>query len=89
MLFHYALPELPAKILGLRLVSVVLTLVYALNDVRILTESPFGDVEGDTPIDTIHRFVEHLTLGVSAPSESAPQDYAGELTQYLAAWTGV
>lgn len=89
ILFHYALPELPAKTLGLRLVSVVLTLVYALNDLHVLRESPFGDVEGDTPMDTIHRFVEHLTMGVSAPTETTPQDYAGELSQYLAAWTGV
>ena len=89
VLFHYVLPELPPKILGLRLISVVLNLVYAINDVRILTESPFGDVEGDTPMDTIHRFVEHLTLGVAAPTEAVPPDYADALAQYIAAWTGV
>lgn len=88
-LFHYVLPELPLRILRLRLISTAVNLVYILNDLEVLAKSPFGEVGGENPIETIHLFLEHLTLGVTARTEAIPPSYGEYIDQLSAAWASV
>ena len=73
----------------MRLISTVVNLVYVLNDLGVASKSPFGDVVGEKPLETIHLFLEHLTLGIVAPTEDIPADFAEHLDLLFAAWTGV
>lgn len=88
-LFHKVLPELPLKVLRLRLISTVVNLVYVFNDLEVLAKSPFGDVSGENPLEMIHQFLEHLTLGVAAPTVEISPGYTTYLESFIADWSSV
>lgn len=76
-LLKTALPHLSEAALQLRIVITVTNVIHGAGDIAAIQNSPFGDLSGDSPMNTIHNLFEYMTAAVSAPYVPlAPSDEA-------------
>jgi AcrR family transcriptional regulator len=76
-LLKTALPQVPEHTLKLRIFITVTNVIHGAGDLPAVSNSPFGDLSGDNPLDMLHTLFDYMTSAVSAPPEPfTPQDEA-------------
>lgn len=69
-LLSVALPELPPRILKMRILFSLINLINGMSDVMALESSPFGDMSTPGSLEAADHFLEYITAGISAPPSS-------------------
>ncbi len=66
-LLQEALPEMPPRVLKMRILCSLINLINGMSDVTALETSPFGDLSTPGSLEAANCFIEYITAGISAP----------------------
>jgi AcrR family transcriptional regulator len=66
-LLQTALPEMPPRVLKMRILFSLINLINGMSDVTALETSPFGDMSTPGSLEAANSFIEYITAGISAP----------------------
>jgi AcrR family transcriptional regulator len=74
-LLRLALPELPPRVLKMRILFSLINLINGMSDVLALETSPFGDMSTPGSLAAAHFFIEYITAGISAPPCAMTEEF--------------
>jgi AcrR family transcriptional regulator len=77
-LLTQALPDLPPKVLKIRILFSLINLINGMSDVVALKMSPFGDMSPPDLLEAANYFIEYITAGISASPSSMTDSFITE-----------
>lgn len=81
-LLREALPEIPERMLKMRILFSMINLINGMSDVLALESSPFGDMSTPGSLEAADHFIQYIAAGISAPP-SEPRDDFVEMSREL------
>ncbi len=75
-LLHRLLPDLPPRVLQMRILFSLTSLITGMGDIAALATSPFGDVRMPGTLENPNCFIDYIAAAISAPP---PDPVTGEL----------
>ena len=67
-LLREAMPHLDEETMKLRSLITVTNVIHGAGDLQALQNSPFGDVSGGDPLNTLHQLFEYMAAALAAPA---------------------
>jgi AcrR family transcriptional regulator len=75
-LLHSVMPEMPPRVLKMRLLFSLNNLINGMSDVLALETSPFGDMSTPGSLEAANHFLEYITAGICAPPSQMTDEFA-------------
>lgn len=84
-----ALPEMPERVLKMRILFSLINLINGMSDVMALETSPFGDMSTPGSLEAANHFLEYIAAGISAPPSEMREGFlkqSREIIQTYREW---
>ncbi len=78
-----ALPEIPPRVLKMRILFSLINLINGMSDVLALETSPFGDMSTPGSLEAANYFIEYITAGISAPPGPLTEDFVAQSREII------
>jgi hypothetical protein len=75
-LLNRSLPDLPPRVLQMRILFSLTNLITGMGDIAALATSPFGDVRMPGTLENPNCFIDYIAVAISSPP---PDPVTGEL----------
>jgi len=77
-LLRDALPNVPPRVLKMRILFSLINLINGMSDVLALETSPFGDMSTPGSLEAANYFIDYITAGISAPPTAMTDEFVAQ-----------
>jgi hypothetical protein len=82
-----ALPNVPARVLKMRILFSLINLINGMSDVTALETSPFGDMSTPGSLEAANLFIEYITAGISTPPSPLTDEFVAQSREIIRTYT--
>jgi AcrR family transcriptional regulator len=82
-LLRDALPNVPPRVLKMRILFSLINLINGMSDVLARATSPFGDMSTPGSLEAANYFIDYITAGISAPPPAMTDEFVAQSREII------